>query len=1198
MKVLFLLLATNMFILSLLGQQTFPKAASYPVSQTLQEAARINRLQFAHPFPPGRPGERGIRIGASTFEHPRMLAGFIRQQTGLSGKPAKTAAKTSGKTEAKMGARPQIANANCTNHSFFQLTGLKNSVVYVGAMTHTQDDGAVISGAIYDSTVIHAGWQLNAFLFKCDKFGNILWVSLLIDQNNDPSYYFNPIRIKEMQNGDLMLASFVSTAPNGGTQPVTTIYRLTAGGAILWHSELKSTLLQSPNNEWTYFDVKDINPGLNGDYILSGTTIAVTYGAQGETVVRMDAAGNRIWDMNLTNRTGDYNRGAEGMTAYLSGNNIVAVGINHGSSFQIVAATFFTTLDYATGNVQSKRFWMNNDPDNFVAFDKSPVYYNNYAIQQSNGHCLVYAVLFSATTMSTDTVDYFGVQEYDATGNFIHAYTLSSLFHSSYYNNSIYFDTNDNGYVSIPTDAGNNSENDYFASIRNDQIIRQRVQTYGKGIQSGYAAQTCFMNDGAYMVSDEYYDPSSGSWLSIKKMYDTDTASACLGRDTAFLMKLPLSMVEDPGYNYLDPPVSGQIVPVSYGIAPAPISYRNSFPCMVNSYCSLVQIQGQTGACGVPQPMVYTASRNGGCGSMPQWNIDTSAVSSITQVNDTTISILFKNVNWHGKLYASLPPGVCSMGVGDSVSLNIISTPQPPVLVADTILCAGNTIVLHAGTIFSTYLWQNGSTDSNYSVTSAGLYSVAVTDACGDHYRASSQVINANFPFSPGLPIKKCNNDSVILHVTGGFFNYQWSAAGFNASGIADSVVKVDPLQDIIYYVTAEKWAGCSVTASVQVNALHSPPIGLGNDTSFCTGGYKLLDAGPGFVSYQWNTGQLSEQITVSQAGLYSVEATAANGCVSSDSLLVTAVYPSPQFSLGSSSDTTTCSNQPIVYHFPANGDQYLWSDGVSGASRVIVSAGTYGLNVVNSYGCSTNHSITVSVNAAPVLDLGPDTTLCKNTDLVLDASRHITDGRYRWQDGSSGSEYTVTTGGIYSVSATAPNGCVSGDSIAIVYIDIPHFSLGQDTMICNGQSFILQPALSYAGTYLWQDGSTNESLTVKDTGSYILTASNICGSYTGARHVAPGLCRLLMPSAFTPNGDGHNDLFRLKYPFTVNRFVMIIYDRWGQEVYRSDNVNQGWDGTIHGSSPAQAGTYVWYISLTDLEHKSQSQNGTVILIR
>ena len=1176
------LLLLNIIVINVLAQQTYPKPT-------------LSARHLAGPADYVRSSRQHIPFFKSRVMTPAMGGALAR--------PMAKGVATSRATVSFAGS-PRAArtlDAACTNKSFFLATGLTNEVMYAQAITSTHDGGALIAGECWDSTAPNPSWISPGHLIRSDAFGNVLWTALLENQQTGPFTYINVYYLKELPSGDFMAAAYADDEPNGTDNPVTTIYHLSSAGAILWHTELKANLVTDLPGAWCYFDVHAINPGQNGDYILAGETVSVNQGAQGMTVVRMDASGNYVWDMNLTNKSGDYNLGAEGLNAFLSGNSIVAVGISHGSSLDFTAATFFAKLDYATGSVQSRTYWDNISTNTTTDWEKNFSYYTNRAVQLNNGHYLVYGEQLGAGSgAEPDTVGYFCVQEFDANLNFVESYMLGSLLQSPYANNSIYFDADADGFISVlmPVKANDYLDNLwYFSSLRNSQIARQRVATYANGIQSGSSPQSCFTSDGGYFVADDYYDNTSGSYIGMKKMFDTDTASVCLGRDTNFIFKTAQAMKSDPSYYYLDASLGGQISQVRYTIIEAPIGFHQTTPCLVNSSCSLLQIQGPAGSCGAAQPLVYTAHRNWGCGATPQWNIDTSAVTSITPLNDSMISIQFKDINWHGSLDADLLPTVCSMGLADSKGLNIVGTPLPPDLVPDTVLCTGNTIVLHAGPVFSSYLWQDGSTDSNYSVTSVGAYSVAVTDACGNNYTASTQVVAANFPFSAGTVITKCNGDMVTLKATGGFFDYQWTAADLNQGGVADSVVRVDPLVDESYHVTAQKWAGCFVNSAVQVNVLHSPAVGLGNDTSFCAGGFDLLDAGAGFASYLWNTGQTSEQITANLAGTYAVAATAANGCVSYDTLKVDAVYALPQFSFGPEADSSICSNEPMVYSFPDDGDQYLWSDGSVSRLRVIDEAGVYGLTVTNVYGCSVAHSITVAVKGAPVLNLGVDTTLCMGSELSLNAAADITGGQYIWQDGSTAAEYTVTSAGDYFVKATAANGCSSVDTIAMGYIGVPKFFLGQDTALCEGEVFDLKPAVSYGGNYIWQDSSTQAYFVVKDTGTYTLAVSNVCGVSTGAIHVAQGLCKLVMPNAFTPNSDGHNDVFRIKYPFSVSSFFMVVYDRWGQEVFRTKNIDEGWDGMIHGV-PAPMGTYVWYIRLVDPQKRPQQGKGVLELIR
>ena len=87
------------------------------------------------------------------------------------------------------------------------------------------------------------------------------------------------------------------------------------------------------------------------------------------------------------------------------------------------------------------------------------------------------------------------------------------------------------------------------------------------------------------------------------------------------------------------------------------------------------------------------------------------------------------------------------------------------------------------------------------------------------------------------------------------------------------------------------------------------------------------------------------------------------------------------------------------------------------------------------------------------------------------------------------------------------------------------------------------------------------------------------------------------MPDGFTPNGDGLNDIFRVKYPFAVSGFRMQVYNSWGEKVFESSNINIGWDGTWKGE-PSVAGIYVWVIRFTDASNKLQQLKGTVTLIR
>lgn len=91
--------------------------------------------------------------------------------------------------------------------------------------------------------------------------------------------------------------------------------------------------------------------------------------------------------------------------------------------------------------------------------------------------------------------------------------------------------------------------------------------------------------------------------------------------------------------------------------------------------------------------------------------------------------------------------------------------------------------------------------------------------------------------------------------------------------------------------------------------------------------------------------------------------------------------------------------------------------------------------------------------------------------------------------------------------------------------------------------------------------------------------------------------CAVLIPSAFSPNGDGMNDIFRAKVHDAVSDFRMAVYGRWGQLIFESRNPDTGWDGTQKGSG-APAGSYLWVVTYTDSKQQAMQQQGTLVLVR
>src|SRR5204863_217939 len=154
------------------------------------------------------------------------------------------------------------------------------------------------------------------------------------------------------------------------------------------------------------------------------------------------------------------------------------------------------------------------------------------------------------------------------------------------------------------------------------------------------------------------------------------------------------------------------------------------------------------------------------------------------------------------------------------------------------------------------------------------------------------------------------------------------------------------------------------------------------------------------------------------------------NGCSVSDAINV-AYNPLPVAALGP--DQTLCAGQTLNLNVAQPGATYLWQDGSTNASFTVSSAGTYSVDVLLN-GCSASDAITVTYNPVPVVDLGPDQTVCPGTNVTLDAT--LAGATYLWQYGFTGVTLTSDQPGNYSVQVTA-GGCSASDAVTIAQFNL-----------------------------------------------------------------------------------------------------------------------------------------------------------------
>jgi gliding motility-associated-like protein len=158
---------------------------------------------------------------------------------------------------------------------------------------------------------------------------------------------------------------------------------------------------------------------------------------------------------------------------------------------------------------------------------------------------------------------------------------------------------------------------------------------------------------------------------------------------------------------------------------------------------------------------------------------------------------------------------------------------------------------------------------------------------------------------------------------------------------------------------------------------------------------------------------------------------------------------------------------------------------------------------------------------------------------------------------------------------------------------------LPPDTTKCD-YSTITVSALRAFDSYLWSTGQSTPAIPILNPGLYTLqvTDSNNCIGLDSI-NIIDSICPqyVYLPNAFTPNGDGKNDIFRPVFAGAASTFRFAVYDRWGRAVFVTTTPGDGWDGTS-GGRPQPAGTYVWECVYRLYQEPERMQRGTVILIR
>lgn len=520
-------------------------------------------------------------------------------------------------------------------------------------------------------------------------------------------------------------------------------------------------------------------------------------------------------------------------------------------------------------------------------------------------------------------------------------------------------------------------------------------------------------------------------------------------------------------------------------------------------------------------------------------------------------------------------------------SLLATFNPVPAVnLGNDTAICTGDTIVLNPLNPTSNFLWQDGTVDSIYNAFTAGQYWVNVTALNCE----ASDTINVSITQYPvvnlGPDVVACDGDIFYLdaYAIGGV--YLWND-GSNSNNLTVT-------QSDTYWVDVSV-NNCHSYDTVEYLFNSIPVIDLGADTIVCYPDTLLLNASYPGATYQWQDNSADSIFEVVAQGSYRVEVTSLN-CSYTDSIFIT-IQQKPFANLGN--DTIICPNTSFTKGTPVAGATFLWQDGNVNFFYDINQPGLYWVEVTKG-NCINSDTVFVDSVFPPVVYLGEDTLLCVGDSIVLSAIN--ANSVYEWSTGSTDSIETIGLPGDYWLDVTNVCGTVR-DEITLEYTTLPDINLGPDSILCLGDQTTLDAYWFNATTYLWQDGWDLPEYLVYDDGDYLVQVTNLCGSIEDTinlefRHCD---CDLFIPNAFTPNDDGLDDEFGPVSYCELKAFQFTIYDRWGKEVFFTDEPELKWDGKLYGES-LHTGVYSYILKYNFKKRGSKTDyqviNGVVTLIR
>lgn len=398
----------------------------------------------------------------------------------------------------------------------------------------------------------------------------------------------------------------------------------------------------------------------------------------------------------------------------------------------------------------------------------------------------------------------------------------------------------------------------------------------------------------------------------------------------------------------------------------------------------------------------------------------------------------------------------------------------------DLELCEGTMATVDGTSTLAgaTYQWEDGSTNPMRTIDTAGTY-ILTSSLNGCSFQDTVTVILNPVPsVDLGADQTLCNGQTTLLDAGNPGATFSWSDGSTAATLAVDSAGT---------YAVTVTLGTCTDTDTISISYDPIPVFDLGEDQDICEGTSATLDgtAALAGANYTWEDGNINPVRMVSTAGTYVLEASL-NGCFFADTVTVN-VNPLPIVDLGLAPNL--CEGDTFQLDAVNPGASYEWNDGSTNRTLDVTTAGTYSVQV-NANNCISSDTIELTFAPLPIFDLGMDQTSCAGDSIVLDGTSALAGTGYQWSDdgGNINPIRTIRTSGTYILRARVGT-CLFEDEVTVTLTDLGEVDLGADQTICEGSSTTLTTNTTASG-FVWQDGTTNQSLTVSTAGTYWIEVS------------------------------------------------------------------------------------------------------------